>query len=161
MDKLCIYFIIFTLYSASGVLQHPVLIKAEIHNDFVHYFPDNFSFGASTAAYQIEGGWNADGKVPSIWDSLTHFHKEMIVDHRNADVGPDSYHFYKKDIESLKFIGVSNFFCFYIFSFSNSTDNQPQPRSYSFNIIVFQFHGQEFFQMLQWLIVKESNIITN
>jgi beta-glucosidase/6-phospho-beta-glucosidase/beta-galactosidase len=59
------------------------------------------------SAFQIEGGWNADGKGPSIWDNFVHNHPDFIVDHSNADVGPDSYHFYKKDVEALKRVGVN------------------------------------------------------
>lgn len=100
----------------------PTIIEKEV--EITYSFPKEFSFGAATAAYQvsnkslnyikhlllllkIEGGWQEDGKGPSIWDTLAHDHPELIADHSTGDVGPDSYHFFKKDIQALKEIGVS------------------------------------------------------
>jgi beta-glucosidase len=34
-------------------------------------FGDDFAWGVASAAYQIEGAWNKDGKGPSIWDEFT------------------------------------------------------------------------------------------
>lgn len=105
----CFILLIFSVLNFSCVIsQDPVLIENEISDKAVHSFPKDFSFGAATAAYQIEGGWKDDGKGPSIWDTLTHNHPELIADHTTADVGPDSYHFYKSDVKALKQVGVNN-----------------------------------------------------
>lgn len=69
-------------------------------------FPEDFRFGAASAAYQIEGAWNIDGKTASIWDTFAHNRPDMIADRSNGDISADSYHFYEKDIAALKEIGV-------------------------------------------------------
>lgn len=69
-------------------------------------FPANFLFGAASAAYQIEGGWNSDGKGENIWDEYTHSHPEEIDGHQNADIGPNSYEYFLDDIEALKSMNV-------------------------------------------------------
>ena len=33
-------------------------------------FPTNFLWGSASAAYQVEGGWDADGKGISNWDKF-------------------------------------------------------------------------------------------
>ncbi|XP_049287118.1 myrosinase 1-like [Anopheles funestus] len=75
-------------------------------------FPDDFLFGAATAAYQIEGAWNEDGKGPSVWDTLTHDHPELVVDQATGDRATDSYHRYLSDIDALATVG----FDYYRFS---------------------------------------------
>jgi len=68
-------------------------------------FPDGFLWGAATAAYQIEGAPDEDGKGLSIWDTFSHtpgkvFHGET------GDVACDSYHRYPEDIAMLQRLGV-------------------------------------------------------
>lgn len=99
------------------ILHHIITAKEidpTLENLKSYTFPADFQFGVATAAYQIEGGWNADGRGPSIWDTFTHQHPEMIDDHTSGDVGPDSYHLFEQDLEALKYLQVD----FYRFSIS-------------------------------------------
>uniref|UniRef100_A0A2A4ISU7 beta-glucosidase n=1 Tax=Heliothis virescens TaxID=7102 RepID=A0A2A4ISU7_HELVI len=72
-------------------------------------FPDDFIFGVSSAAFQIEGGWNEGGKGESVWDSVVHNNPELIKDLTTADVAADSYHLFKDDIKIIKSLGVSSY----------------------------------------------------
>src|SRR5215475_13026223 len=53
-------------------------------------FPKGFYWGTATAAYQIEGAWNEDGKGPSIWDTFAHAGK--IRDGSTGDFSGDGDH---------------------------------------------------------------------
>lgn len=64
-------------------------------------FPDNFIWGMASAAYQVEGAWNLDGKGESNWDRFTHTIGK-VKGSANADVACDQYHRYKEDIAILK-----------------------------------------------------------
>ncbi len=64
-------------------------------------FPKDFIWGTATAAYQIEGAWNEDGKGPSIWDEFTH-RGGTIAHNDTGDVACDHYHRYKDDVKLIK-----------------------------------------------------------
>jgi len=64
-------------------------------------FPDGFIWGMASAAYQVEGAWNADGKGESIWDRFSHT-VGKVKGGATADVACDQYHRYKEDIALLK-----------------------------------------------------------
>jgi len=61
-------------------------------------FGKDFLWGTATAAFQIEGAHNIDGKTPSIWDIFTH-KKGKIKTGENADTACDFYHRYNSDID--------------------------------------------------------------
>lgn len=63
-------------------------------------FGEGFLFGTATAAYQIEGGWNEDGKGRSIWDRFTHT-RGKVVDSTNGDIACDTYHDFQTDIDLM------------------------------------------------------------
>ena len=68
-------------------------------------FPDGFLWGASTSAYQIEGGWQADGKGESIWDRFSHTPGKVLGgDH--GDVACDHYHRWGDDVNIMKELGL-------------------------------------------------------
>jgi beta-glucosidase len=64
-------------------------------------FGDDFLWGVATAAYQIEGAWNVDGKTPSVWDTFTH-KKGKIKNNENGDIACDFYNRYHEDIENIR-----------------------------------------------------------
>ena len=68
-------------------------------------FSKDFIWGAASASYQIEGGWNEDGKGLSIWDVFAHKNGN-IQNNENGDTACDSYHRYQEDADLLKKLGV-------------------------------------------------------
>lgn len=76
-------------------------------------FPNRFTWGAATSAYQIEGAWQEDGKGPSIWDGFSHQSGKIAFDH-TGDTAVDHYHHWQEDILLMKEIGLPA----YRFSFS-------------------------------------------
>src|ERR1700759_5422000 len=64
-------------------------------------FPEGFLWGTATAAYQVEGAWNEDGKGESIWDRFTHT-PGKVRGGVTGDVACDQYHLYPQDIALAK-----------------------------------------------------------
>ncbi|XP_025409578.1 lactase-phlorizin hydrolase-like [Sipha flava] len=106
-------------------------------------FSKDFLLGTASSAYQIEGGWDADGKSPNIWDDyfhnkITKLEKPLITRTAgnkksavfgtnfadknsskptyivNGDIACDSYHKVDEDVKNLVKLGVD----FYRFSIS-------------------------------------------
>lgn len=77
-------------------------------------FPSDFRFGSASAAYQIEGAWDTDGRGPSIWDTFVHEHNDRIAEGHTGDEAALSYYKYKDDVKIMSDINAE----FYRFSVS-------------------------------------------
>src|SRR5574344_3119995 len=71
-------------------------------------FKENFIWGVSSAAYQIEGAYQEDGKGLNIWDVYTNTvnEPEYVKHNETGNVACDHYHRYKEDIQYIKALGV-------------------------------------------------------
>jgi len=76
-------------------------------SDFLS-FPKDFVWGSATAAYQIEGGWNSDGKGESIWDRFSSNPKN-IEDGQPGTVTCDHYHRFPGDFALMAQLGLKNY----------------------------------------------------
>lgn len=106
-------FLVKSALLASGAALSPALLAAQdlpskqvparAEGELV--FPGDFLFGVASAAYQIEGAWNADGNGESIWDRWGHEGRGQVT----GDVVTDHYHRFREDIGLLKELGVKTY----------------------------------------------------
>nr|SIP63271.1 Beta-glucosidase (EC 3.2.1.21) [uncultured bacterium] len=68
-------------------------------------FPETFLWGAASAATQVEGAWDEDGKCPSIWDVAEGHIKNGDTTHMACD----HYHRYKEDVALMKSLGLRSY----------------------------------------------------
>jgi beta-glucosidase len=68
-------------------------------------FPDDFVWGAATAAYQVEGAAAEDGRGPSTWDVFAHKPGAVFEGH-TGDVACDHYHRYREDLTLMGALGL-------------------------------------------------------
>lgn len=106
--------------------------------------PDNFLWGGATAANQYEGGWNEDGRGPSIADILTGgsadkerkltppcpVNSEFYPNHEATDF----YHHYKEDIKLFAEMGfkVYRFSVSWSRIFPNGDEKEPNEKGLKF-----------------------------
>jgi beta-glucosidase len=72
------------------------------------YFGNDFVWGVSTAAYQIEGAYKDTDKGTSIWDKFTS-NKKNIYKGQHANVTCDFFNRYEDDILLMKSMNIPNF----------------------------------------------------
>lgn len=75
-------------------------------SDLFLTFPKGFLWGAATAAYQIEGAVNEDGRGPSIWDTFSHT-PGKIYNGDTGDVADDHYHRWEEDLSLMAAMGLN------------------------------------------------------
>lgn len=71
-------------------------------------FGDDFVWGVSTAAVQIEGAHDVDGKGESIWDVFVR-RKGKIKGNAHNSIACDFYNRYEDDINLIKNLNIPNF----------------------------------------------------
>lgn len=57
----------------------------------------------------FSGGWDADGKGPSVWDTFTHQGGERVFKNQTGDVACGSYTLWEEDLKCIKQLGLTHY----------------------------------------------------
>ncbi|WP_373300452.1 GH1 family beta-glucosidase [Amycolatopsis deserti] len=68
-------------------------------------FPPGFAWGASTAAFQIEGATTVDGRTDSIWDAFCR-RPGAVAGGDTGEPAADHYHRFRDDVELMAELGL-------------------------------------------------------
>jgi beta-glucosidase len=68
-------------------------------------FPANYTWGAATSAFQVEGSTTVDGRGVSIWDSFC-AQPGRIRDGSTGDPGADHYNRWEQDLDLMAELGL-------------------------------------------------------
>ncbi|NYF50604.1 GH1 family beta-glucosidase [Tunturiibacter gelidoferens] len=71
-------------------------------------FPKDFLWGTATAAYQVEGAWNVDGRGETVWDRFSHSFGNVKGAY-TGDAACDDYHRYPEDIALMKQMNMRSY----------------------------------------------------
>lgn len=71
-------------------------------------FPKDFLWGSASAAYQVEGAWNEDGKAPSVWDYFVRIPGKTFKA-TTGDKAVDHYHHYQEDVRLMAEMGLKTY----------------------------------------------------
>ncbi|AQX84185.1 beta-glucosidase [Elizabethkingia bruuniana] len=71
-------------------------------------FGKDFIWGVSTAAYQIEGAHNLDGKGPSVWDTFVQKRNKIFRNH-TGNIACDHYNRYIDDLHLMHSMNIRNY----------------------------------------------------
>lgn len=69
-------------------------------------FPKDFLWGAASASAQVEGGWDKDGRTPSIWDMAS---PKRIKNGDSCRGGCNHYQYWKEDVQLMKEMGLKSY----------------------------------------------------
>lgn len=76
-----------------------------MHYDKNPVFPENFMWGASSAAWQVEGAVAEDGRTPAIID----LNSKTKTGYADNSIASDHYHHYKEDVQLMAEAGFSSY----------------------------------------------------
>lgn len=71
-------------------------------------FPESFTWGVASAAYQVEGAAKQDGRGPSVWDTFCAT-PGKVFDGHTGDVACDSYHRVDEDTRLIGDLGANGY----------------------------------------------------